>query len=277
MKKLNFDKILDEAMSGKFPLLLAAVCFVWSCSFKESFQYEERPSRFMNLGLRQQFIDQCSVSDQKYDVSLTLQFLRKIAKKENCEAIYNAVNELESIDFGFPRSSSKVDLSLLTLLPHLRTLTMRRVEAQDWSQLSMLSALRRLTLSENRFSQTQVLETLVNLEILDLSSNSVDNLEPLKGLSNLRELTLAHNEITSVETLSTLGELKILDLSHNQIASAYVLAALKNLERLYLDHNPIADYAFLQSMESLDTIYYDVLDFDAVPEDLRPKWVRLEE
>lgn len=257
---------------------LATGIFLTTCAVKETYQHQEKPPKSLLMEAQGPFLARCASSDQSAEQAVTLDALRRIARTDSCEAMYLGINELESLDLGFPLqdTSKAIDLSLLEFFPHLRNLTIRRFAVKDWSKLARFSNLRRLTLNDTHFSQMDVLRSLVQLEILDLSHNAVEDLNPIGQLRSLRELILSENQISSVEAISSLEDLKILDLSSNKITSAASLVSLHKLERLYLDHNPVEDYAFLKLMESLHSILYDVEDVSMIPEELRGKWVKID-
>lgn len=112
----------------------------------------------------------------------------------------------------------------------------------DISVLSGLTNLKSLSLNGNHISDISALSGLTNLEWLDLSGNNISDISALSGLTNLEWLALDGNNISDISALSGLTNLKTLCLETNNISDISALSGLTNLQELYLYGNPVTDY-----------------------------------
>ena len=145
-----------------------------------------------------------------------------------------------------------------------------RVNSNDISDLSPLSGLtnlRTLSLSGNSISDVSALSNLTNLTVLDLNDNSISNVSPLSGLTNLRTLLLSDNSISDVSALSALTNLTgTLALGDNSISDVSALSNLTNVAELWLNDNSISDVSALSNLANLRDLYlYDNSISDLAP------------
>ena len=129
------------------------------------------------------------------------------------------------------------DLSLLSEIPNLTTLSLCRQEITDITPLSGLP-LRALYLADNHIADLAPLETLPELEVLYIGSNPARELSPIAALERLRELNLDAWTLHEPESLSPLVGLPVECLSLGNLSPLdgdwSVLGKLEALGELWL-------------------------------------------
>ena len=170
------------------------------------------------------------------------------------------------------------DLSVLSQLSELTTLSVARCGISDLSFLQSLTKLTALTLSDNRISNLSPLANLRSLRTLYLDNNTaIRDFSPLYSCSSLTTLSLKGIDLTQTqldtlegklpecavfsdktvpETLSLGGvsfttDVKELNLSARGITDISVLAKCRNLTRLDLSGNSISDLSALEGLSAL--------------------------
>lgn len=110
--------------------------------------------------------------------------------------------------------------------------TLYRNEILDISVLSELKKLESLSLGRSSISDINILSGLKNLTYLDLEYNQITDISALENLENLTYINLAYNQITDISALSNLTNLDTLYLTSNYISNISSLSNLINLENL---------------------------------------------
>lgn len=175
-------------------------------------------------------------------------------------------------------NSEVKDLSELSKLPFIETLTIQQGSYQNLSAISALTNLKSLsingvtltteelkiiasftdlcTLSLVRCNLSSVSELsgATSLTSLNLSNNTIRDLQPLSGMSELEHLNLSHNAITQLTALTGASKLKELDVSFNSINSTVPLSGCKNLENLYIDNNMLTSFDGLDKLTNLSIL-----------------------
>lgn len=149
---------------------------------------------------------------------------------------------------GLEIDGSVTDLSPLSGLTRLSTLSITRSSVTDLTPLAQLKALEQLDLSGNPVHNLRPLADLDKLVTLRISDTEVDDLSPIASLKSLREL---HAEYANIEELSAVAELRnlsVLDLTSNSISDPSPLSELTSLRELNLDENHIADVTSLKPL-----------------------------
>ncbi len=126
-------------------------------------------------------------------------------------------------------------------------------DISDISALSGLIRLNTLTLGWNSLSDISALSRLTNLNSLWLRWNNISDISALSGLANLNTLLLDGNNISDISALTTLTNLETLQLHNNNISDISALSALTNLNRLWLHNNNISDLAPLLTLNLTGT------------------------
>ena len=150
-----------------------------------------------------------------------------------------------------------VSLAGLESFPHLKKLSLCRMNISDTADLSALSRLQRLRtldLHGNSLSSTDAVKGLRKLTWLDLSRNRISDLSSLQELTELKSLALYENEITDLSGLASLTGLQELYLDSNSITDITPLSNLRELETLRLDNNLVSDISPLRSNTSLGSL-----------------------
>lgn len=174
---------------------------------------------------------------------------------------------------------SSVDLTPLSELTALQSLTLKDNNITDLSALSALKKLSFLHLGGNPVSDLTPLASLPELKTLYLDGNPVDDLTPLYGLKKLRTLSLrdipvGSNELEALQEALpdcyvfcddvleepkeiTLGDITFksdvteLDLSGQELTELTALSSCAALTRLDLSHNKISDLTPLADLKEL--------------------------
>jgi len=189
---------------------------------------------------------------------------------------------------------SSADLSPLSELTELKSLTLTDNRITELSALSALKKLTFLHLGGNRIADLTPLAGLKALRTLYLDGNPVEDLTPLYGLKNLRTLSLQGIPIGSnaLEALRealpdcsvfcddileepkeiTMGGLTFqsdvteLDLSGRELSDITALSDCAALTKLDLSHNKISDLTPLAGLKELTWLSL----WDNRIEDIRP-------
>ncbi len=138
----------------------------------------------------------------------------------SCTDSYESYKGLEQLD----------DLVVVILSPY---------KATDLSPLSGLSNLKSLTLMGGNIEDVTPLAQLTELKHLNINWNNIKDISPLSALTNLESLYLDKNQISDISALSNLHKLKILHLTDNNISEVKALRGLLALEELYLNRNEV--------------------------------------
>ena len=152
-------------------------------------------------------------------------------------------------------SNSISDISVLSNLTNLTGLDLGGNSVLDISALSNLTNLTLLYLWENSISDISALSNLTNLTNLNLISNTISDISALSNLTNLTWLGLGGNSISDISALSNLTNLTGLHLWENSISDISALSNLTNLDRLYLRDNSISDISVLSNLRNLNRLY----------------------
>jgi hypothetical protein len=142
------------------------------------------------------------------------------------------------------------DISSLSGLANLITVSLNSNQISDISSLSGLANLIHLRLYSNQISDISSLSGLTNLTYLLLSGNQISDISPISGLENLTTLTIG-NQISDISPLSGLMNLTALVLDENEIYNVSPLSGLTNLTFLYLYNNNIYDISPLSGLTNL--------------------------
>src|SRR5262245_1934664 len=126
------------------------------------------------------------------------------------------------------------DLSMLSTLTKLESLSLARNEFTNITLPTGLASLRTLGLGGNRLTDTSFLNGLSGLRSLDLNGNPFANVDVLAGLTNLQTLDLNYCFLTNFSFLSVLTGLQSLDLSQNFVADLALPPSLTGLVQLKL-------------------------------------------
>lgn len=137
--------------------------------------------------------------------------------------------------------SNITQLTGISSLAHLQTLSLRNNNISDLSPLVGLPELTRLRLYKNNIVDVSPLGTLKQLKFLGLGDNRISDISSLTELTELEEINLSHNQITTFSALTGNSKLKLLSLSGNKIQEISELTRFHNLVGVDLTENPVMD------------------------------------
>lgn len=140
-------------------------------------------------------------------------------------------------------------------------LSKKGLSSVDLSSLSALTELQSLTLSDNSISDISVLSGLTNLTFLRLDGNRIESLAPLSSLTELKTLYLDENPVEDFTPLYSLKSLRTLSLQGISISSS----ALEALQEALPDCDIFSDSVVKDAKElSLGGISFtsDVTELD---------------
>lgn len=149
------------------------------------------------------------------------------------------------------------DISPLSGLNKLESLNLHGNSIKDITAIQTLTNLKQLLLSDNQIIDISALKQLINLDRIWLFENKIYDLTPLAELKNLKHLVLDKNDIKDVAPLSGLTSLEELKLDENQIVDIEPLRTLKNIKELRLSKNKITDIRPLSELKNLTHIFLD--------------------
>lgn len=155
-----------------------------------------------------------------------------------------------------------LDLSQLNDMPNLQSLTLTRLDAENFDLSS--TQLTSLDLSRTNLDHFEFLANLPNLESLVVSSAAMDDesLAYVGNLTALTNLTLESSTFTSVDALAGLTNLVSLRILYTDATDASAFANLTALESLNLQGMEIEDHSFLSNLTNLQylNLYDSTLD-----------------
>lgn len=133
-------------------------------------------------------------------------------------------------------------------LTSLRELTMDNCGLVDLTFLTPLQNLHTLSLSQNRITDVAPLASLHGLGYLSLFGNRISDLGPLASLKGLEYLLLSDNPIRDITPLAELKNLKKLWLNETLVEDLTPLAGLDQLTELYLSFSRVKDVSPLEGL-----------------------------
>lgn len=210
-----------------------------------------------------------------YDIANDLIRLCKISKVPELFLDRLSIQELKSIPELFTckhlkkltlRSNQINDFSELENLPKLEYLDLRSNRIVELKTLVKIRGLRHLNLSSNYIHDLSPLRYLTKLEYLGLSSNKINNLGGIENLINLQTLRLNFNSIENVDLIENLKNLEHLSFGDNYIEDIFPLSTILNLQTLNLSSNKLKKLPLsifnLQIYPSVSSKGYEVGEFD---------------
>ena len=146
------------------------------------------------------------------------------------------------------------DLSALSDLRQLSTLSLRNTKVNDLRPLQGLERLSELDLSNTQVIDLSPLYSLKNLLILNVSRTPLIDLRPLQDLRNLSSLDLSETRIHDLSPLIGLEGLHVLRLSDMEIKDLSPLGRLWGLEILDLSYTDFVDLSALRALKGLSQL-----------------------
>ncbi len=191
--------------------------------------------------------------------------LSKLGLEEIPEAVFE-LTWLEKLNVSWNHLIS--DLSPLSGLSALQSLSCWTNQVSDLSPLSGLAALQLLSCGDNRISDLSPLSGLSALQSLSCSSNQISDLSLLSDLSALQSFDCSFNQISDLAPLSDLSALQSIDCRYNQISDLspiYDFVITGQLKRLQASGNPVCGVPtsilggkFEDCLESLKNYWQDL-------------------
>ena len=146
------------------------------------------------------------------------------------------------------------DVSPLSALTQLTTLSLGDTAVSDVSPLSALTQLTGLGLSVIAVSDVSPLANLTQLKWLHLSFTAVSDVSPLANLTQLTRLSLGNTDVSDVSPLANLTQLTSLGLDYTDVSDVSPLAGLTQLTRLNLNRTAVSDVSPLANLTQLETL-----------------------
>lgn len=148
------------------------------------------------------------------------------------------------------------DLSDLSRLTGLRSLTINNISGLDFSVLSQLASLQELNLSGCTISSNalEAIGSLVELEKLVLDSCALTDISGFSQLLKLKEICLSNNSLSDVGILSLMTQLESVDLSNNPLTSIAALSACEKLKYVDVSGCSVTSLGSLSNKPQLETL-----------------------
>jgi len=157
---------------------------------------------------------------------------------------------------GCTTTESLADLSFLSSLIALETLTVDGHQLTSLAPLARLKRLRTFSAARNSIDELSVFAGLTSLESVGLSDNEIEDASALSSLRALGTLSLARNKISSVSAFAGLSNLRSLDISENEITTLQPLVDEASFGtgggRLYIGGNPLPCASEVDNIEALE-------------------------
>ena len=155
---------------------------------------------------------------------------------------------------GAVNSNTVVDISALSELTQLTSLSLNNNIISDVSALSGLIQLTWLSLDNNTISDISALSGLTQLTLLYLYNNNFSDVSSLAGMTQLEHLSLGSNNISDISSLTSMTRLRYLSLDNNTISDISALSGLTQLTSLSLYNNTISDISALSDLTQLEIL-----------------------
>lgn len=175
----------------------------------------------------------------KEDVANLSRVIGKSKQIKNLEGLQHC-RRLMLLDL---ENNEIVDLTALTSLPHLQSVTLAGNQISDLAPLANLKAMQRLDLSRNQINDLSALTEMTNLRTLYVAENLITNLEPISTLEKMWSLDVAGNQIKSLRSIDSFTWLTMLEAGQNRISTLDFVAGLRQLRTLSIGKNPIKDFS----------------------------------
>lgn len=194
------------------------------------------------------------------DISAVFECAEYVVSLENCGLTTEHLNsvDFESLDISVLRLGNNLDLSDLSMLSSLYSLTelkFNNCAVSDISFISNLYDLKILSADYNFISDISSLAKCVNLETLSLSNNQIVSLQPLSELKELKSVTVKHNKLSDLTGLENSLLIEFINAGNNNITSIDGLRNCTQLSDVALNENNISDISVLsKSSEKLSRI-----------------------
>lgn len=137
------------------------------------------------------------------------------------------------------------DLSVLSSLPSLSSLTMSGCSLSTIEGLAGAQNLTYLDLSNNTLRNLEVLSPMTTLAEIDLSHNAVTDLSALKDLPNLVKLSVNFNALSTLAPVSSCVRLTHLEADNNHLTTLSGMEKLPLLQHLSVGENDLTDVSVL--------------------------------
>ena len=234
---------------------------------------EESPKSNPPVKTQWTFLDYCKNQNSGNDIKHTIQVLKEMVDKEDCDEAYSSLTDetkiyffgnsdldlsplqgLNNLKYISINDCHRTDLSTLPQLPNLQSISLHGTKIENISSLEKFENLKDLEIRINESFDISFLKNLNKLRSLSISQNPKADISAIKSLSNLTTLDLSENQITDISAIKSLSNLTTLDLSENQITDISAIKSLSNLTTLDLSENQITDISPIQSLSKLGSL-----------------------
>lgn len=178
-------------------------------------------------------------SPLQYLTNLKLFYIYGNSFENNQLNFLTGLTNLKSLSiFGNNKIS---DISMLSTLTNLNTLSISLTSVTDISVLASLKSLTQLDIKSNQISDLTPIENLTNLTHLWMDSvKGITNLKVVKNLTNLLVFHASRNKITDISDIANCKKLFFLNLGYNKIQDLSPLSNINSLDYITVMHNDIS-------------------------------------
>ncbi|MDV2582739.1 leucine-rich repeat domain-containing protein [Alkalibacillus haloalkaliphilus] len=198
-------------------------------------------------------------SDFDSDILRDLDHLKGLAISNTEINDYSFLEELTDLELLALSSTGLDNLKPITHLENLNTLSVvnnpdsnESNYIDDISPLSELGHLTSLTIVGHQVNDLSPISNLEQLNSIVLNRNHIEDLSPLESLTNLRSITLDDNQINDLTPLSNLNSLENISLNQNEITDASILGNLENMNYIRVADNELEDVDFVEKFNELE-------------------------
>lgn len=163
--------------------------------------------------------------------------------------------ELNVADFPLEQKHVEIDLSGISRMKNLKTLSLNKVNAKDYQFLNGLNELENLSIIGFTAAKLPSLSNN-NLISLSLCEGDLSDLSILNDNTSLQYLSVSNNKFKDLSSTRSLSTLTVLDISNNPLGSIEFIRELPHLERLQVKDTPITDITAVQYLSKLS--YLDI-------------------
>lgn len=149
--------------------------------------------------------------------------------------------------------SKLTSIEELPLLPHLKSLALGGVAANDYEPISRCTGLESLNIATG-LPSLELIKKLTNLKELSIQESGLQNLVGLENLTNLTELAIHQTNLNDFAPISKLTNLRKLFIVNSNMTSIDAITNLTNLTELRIDNTPISSLKGIEALTQLQVL-----------------------
>lgn len=245
---ISCDVANPEALSKLNDLMQLGL---YGCGGTEDMSFLKKITGLKKLWYAHSYCDDISpVASLK---NLTELYIKPSKFMDDISAV-GSLTKLKKLDL----SGRFSDISVLSKLTNLETLSLESGKVKDLSPIGKLTKLKNLSLAGMREASGKPLTELKlkNLRLEYVGWKMLGYLEYMSTVENLGMYNMGHMGYAYLSLAGKMPQLKVLTIDDARLSQCDFVSGLENLESLTLTSNKIADFAPLKNLKKLK--YLDI-------------------